>query len=207
MPGRRSSRRLAALKFASWIVAIALGMLVADPRAESLRAASREVVAQGTGEYDLKAQFLLRFATPYVKWPETAFEEKTSPFVIAVLGKDPFGKALDELLKDKQVGDHPIKLVRFASVDALERCHMLFVPEAQEKQLKKISEFCKDKPILIVAESAAAAENGAHIGFYLEKSRVRFAIKPSAAKQVKLEISSELLKLAKVIEPKPERAK
>ena len=92
----------------------------------------------------------------------------------------------------------------FGETSPTTSCQMLFVPQAQEKQLKKIQEFYKDKPVLVVAESISAAESGAQIGFYLDKSRVRFAINSGAAKLVKLEISSELLKLAKLVETKSE---
>jgi hypothetical protein len=184
---------------------IALTCLALPPRESNARVTLAVAAVQDTGEYDLKAQFLLRFATPYVKWPETAFESKTSPFLVGILGKDPFGKSLDELMKEKKVGEHPIKIVRFEDVDELETCHMLFVPGSQEKQLEKVAKFAKHKPMLIVAESITAAQSGAHIGFYLEKSRVRFAINPTAAKQAKLDVSSELLKLAKLVENKSER--
>ncbi|HUR28848.1 MAG TPA: YfiR family protein [Planctomycetota bacterium] len=184
---------------------VALAHIALPPRETSARAAVRAAPEQSTGEYDLKAQFMLRFATPYVKWPETAFDDKASPFLLAILGKDPFGKSLEEILKEKKVGEHPIQIVHFATVDTLGNCHMLFVPAAHEKQLVKIAQFNKDRPVLIVAESIAAAQSGAHVGFYLEKSRVRFAINATAAKRAKLEVSSELLKLAKLVDNKAER--
>lgn len=171
---------------------------------KGVRAESREAETTDPTEYDLKAVFLLRFATPYVKWQESAFESKTAPFVVAVVGKDPFGEVLDEVFAGKQVGEHPIRIVRKSSVDELEACHMLFVPKAQEKHLERIRERLLDKHTLLVAESIAAAQAGAHIGFYLEKSRVRFAINPAEAKSSNLEVSSELLKLAKLVEKKAE---
>ncbi|MEO6708564.1 MAG: YfiR family protein [Planctomycetota bacterium] len=190
------------LRAALWLVALlALTLAFHPPQALAMAASSR-ATNEGLGEYEVKAQFLLRFATTYVKWPETAFASKSSPFIVAVIGKDPFGKPLDELLKDKLVGEHPIKVVRFASSEALANCHMLFVPESAEKQLKKISAFCKDKPILVVAESISAAQSGAHFGLFLEKSKLKFAINPMATRQAKLEVSSELLKLAVIVENK-----
>jgi len=199
------SRLASALRRAAWIGLCAVVVCVESPRASLARAAGFAAPSDGTGEYELKAQFLLRFATPYVKWPETAFEDKASPFVVGILGKDPFGPSLDELFKGKKVGEHPIAIARFNSIDALKDCHMLFVPLAQEKHLEKLAKLTKDKSVLIVAESISAAQTGAQIGFYLEKSKVRFAINPTAAKQAKLEVSSELLKLAKLVENKAER--
>ncbi len=42
-------------------------------------------------EYDVKAVFLSRIAE-YIEWPEQAdAEEDSEPFVIAVIGENPFG--------------------------------------------------------------------------------------------------------------------
>ena len=197
-----SRPRRAACAILAAIVAMSWWAVAGAP---SLRSIAPVAAAQEATEYGVKAVCLHRFATPYVKWPDTTFPDKTAPFVVAILGKDPFGKALENLFTDKKVGEHPIKLAHFESIDALDaKCQMLFVPQAQEKHLAKIVEFYKDKPVLIVAESIAAAQTGAHVGFFLDKSRVRFAINPAAAKAAKLEISSELLKLAKVVENKAE---
>lgn len=209
-PGCWSARIAKILSASLWIGGLAAALLITDSGASGAREATSSAPAQETGEYDLKAQFLLRFATPYVTWPEAAFENPTAPFVVAILGKDPFGKSLDKQLKGKKVGNHPIKIVHYASIEELDLCQILFMPEAQEKQLKKITEFYKKESTLIVAESIAAAESGAQVGFYLEKMPtgsfgVRFAINANAAKKVKLDMSSELLKLAKIVETKTER--
>ncbi len=189
------------------LAAMTTAIFWASARFTNVRAATVEVAVAEVTEYTLKAQFVERF-TRYVKWPDTAMPEKTTPFVVAVVGKDPFGKSLEELLKDRKVAEHPIKIAHFASVDALApECQLLFVPRAQEKQLEKIGKFYKDKPVLIVAESSAAARNGAHIGLYLEQSSLRFVINNPVAKQANLEISSELLKLATPLDKKSEALK
>src|SRR5580704_9706085 len=39
---------------------------------------------------DLKAVFLLNFGQ-FVEWPTNAFPDETAPFVIGILGENPFG--------------------------------------------------------------------------------------------------------------------
>jgi hypothetical protein len=78
---------------------------------------------------------------------------------------------------------------------------MLFVPADEEGALEAIRDGLKGHTGLIVAESIEAARHGAHIGFYLEESRVRFAINETELRKDKLEVSSELLKLAKIVKP------
>src|SRR5450432_1916809 len=47
-------------------------------------------------EYNVKAVSLYAFGR-YVTWPETAFQTADSPFVIGVLGDNPFGDALEQI--------------------------------------------------------------------------------------------------------------
>jgi hypothetical protein len=155
--------------------------------------------AATSNEYAIKAAYIHNFAR-YVKWPDIAFKDADAPLYIAVLGQDPFGKVLDDTFKGKTSGTHPIEIKRFESMETLGDCHLLFVPSSEEKNLARLRESTKEKPILLVADSLSSAENGAHVGFYLEKSKVRFAINTESLKTSKLEASSELLKLARILE-------
>lgn len=192
------------LRGRAWIALLALLLLAFEPSLRVARASNAET-AQTETEYGIKAKCLGLFVTNYIKWPETAFKAKDAPFVIAILGKDPFGKLLSELLKGKKVAEHPIKIVNFPDVEKLQECQLLFVPSASEKQLAKVAEYYKDKPTLIVSESVASIGIGAHIGLYIEESKLSFTVNVPAAKQTKLEFSSELLKLAK--KPKEQKGK
>ena len=51
-------------------------------------------------EYEAKAGFLYHFGE-FVSWPATAIDGHDHPFIIGVLGADPFGSVLDELLEGK----------------------------------------------------------------------------------------------------------
>ena len=63
-------------------------------------------------EYVVKAGFLYNFAK-YVDWPEGAFEKADTPIAIGIVGKDPFGEALEKTLKNKTVKDRPFTILRF----------------------------------------------------------------------------------------------
>jgi len=184
------------------VALLALLLLALEPPRGAASVAPAQAVEQEGAEYLVKALAIGHFVTRYVKWPETAHKSKDSEFVVAVLGKDPFGKSLQEVLKGKKVGDHPIKVVSYASVDELEDCHLLFVPASSEKRLPKVLEFFKGKPTLLVCESIAPVRDGAHIAITIEKSKPKLTIHPAEAKRAKLELSSELLKLADIIEDK-----
>ena len=58
--------------------------------------------AAPVSEYQLKAVFLFNFAQ-FVEWPAAAFPRANAPFVIGVLGKDPFGASLDDVVRGESV--------------------------------------------------------------------------------------------------------
>jgi hypothetical protein len=55
-----------------------------------------------------------------------------------------------------------------------------------------------------VSEVDGFAEHGGSIGFYLEKTKIRFAINPAVAQKKGLKISSDLLSLGKIVGPAKE---
>ena len=65
-------------------------------------------------------------------------------------------------------------------------------------------EFCAVKkignaPVLVVGETPGFALKGAIINFYLDENKVRFEINNTAAKKSRLDIRSQLLRLAKKV--------
>ncbi|HVV02776.1 MAG TPA: YfiR family protein, partial [Puia sp.] len=48
-------------------------------------------------EYELKAIFLYNFAQ-FVEWPPAAFSNNEAPLVIGVIGKNPFGDRLKDIV-------------------------------------------------------------------------------------------------------------
>ena len=80
--------------------------------------------------------------------------------------------------------------------------HIMFVGEVGKAELEKILEHTKDESVLVVGEEPGFAASKGVINFIIEKKRVRFEINPSAVKRARLVLSSELLKLAKIVEDK-----
>ena len=152
-------------------------------------------------EHDVKAAFLYHFAQ-LVEWPVGA-APPGEPFVIGVVGGDPFKGALDRALEGKSVRTHPIEVRRFATVAQLEgaRVHVLFVAGdagLRERALDAVSA----QPVLTVGESEGFAERGGMIGFRLTRDgRVGFEINARRAEQAGLRMSSQLLKLARIVGP------
>ena len=64
-------------------------------------------------EYRVKAVFLFNFAQ-FVDWPPDAFTAPGQPFVIGVLGKDPFGAELDSAVRRERLAKDAVVLAEDA---------------------------------------------------------------------------------------------
>ncbi len=166
-------------------------------------------------EYKVKAAFLVNFIK-FVKWPETAFAGKDSPWVIGIVGDDPFGEYLDKIVKNKKILGRKITIRRLRPTcaktnrkgepprpsaeltDKLCACHVLFVGHTRVLQARNIIAAINGKPTLSVGQSRDFTIAGGIIRFYIENKKVRFAINPDTARAQQLRISSKLLRLAKL---------
>ena len=60
-------------------------------------------------EYQVKAAFLFNF-TKFVEWPDAAFADGHAPIVLGILGDDPFGTELTQLVSGQSVRGRGIVL-------------------------------------------------------------------------------------------------
>jgi hypothetical protein len=166
----------------------------------SLAGNGGEVGPQGVDEYDLKAAMLSKFVK-LVSWPEERLADKAT-LVIAVLGEDPFGERLEQIFGKRKEDERKVKIRRVARVEELVEVHVVFVPRTEAERIKDLVAKTKQAGVLLVGESEGFAARGVAINFYTEEDKVRFEINPEAAKRQKLKISSDLLKLARIVKDK-----
>ncbi len=76
-------------------------------------------------EYKLKAVFLLNFAK-FVTWPAAAFADSSAPIQICVIGEDPFGDTLDQVVQGEVVQGHTLSVQRPTAGSKLQDCHIAF---------------------------------------------------------------------------------
>jgi hypothetical protein len=148
-------------------------------------------------EYHVKAAFLYNFAK-FVQWPA---DVPTRAFVITILGRDPFGASLDETLQGKAIGTLKVVVRRAGTPEELGASQIVFISESERAQVPGILKRLEGTPTLTVAEIDHFAERGGVIRFRMDGDRVRLDINPSAAERARLKISSELLKLARIVGP------
>ncbi len=158
--------------------------------------------AEPPGEYQLKAAFLFNFAK-FIDWPSTSFASRQSPFTFCVLGADPFGRAMDDALRGKTVGNRAVAIERSRDLVEARHCQMVFVSSSEKRRLQGILDGLRGTNALVVGESDGFAAAGGMIQFALEDNHVRFLINTDAADRAGLKVSSKLLSLARVVHDSP----
>lgn len=148
-------------------------------------------------EYEIKAAFIFNFAQ-FTQWPDSAFSSRDAPFVVAVIGDDPFGPALQQVMDGRSVAGHPIIVKHFDSPGQIHGCHVLYVPASEEDHLTDIFNAVGNQPILTVGETSKFLWAGGIIQFLIADGKIRFEIAPDAADKAGLRLSSRLLSLAKI---------
>ena len=158
------------------------------------------LVAQGqSGEYHVKAAFLLNFAQ-FIEWPVEAFADAQSPIVVGVLGDDPFGSTLEEVFREASAQGRPLIIQRSRHVDDLRQAHLIFISRSERDRISEVVAGLKDVSAATVSEIPEFARRGGVINFYLDGKKVRFEINPGAAERKRLKISSQLLKRARIVD-------
>lgn len=146
-------------------------------------------------EYELKAAFLYNFAK-FVEWPPGTFPQSSSPFVIGILGENPFADDLKKTVAGKKILEHPISVVAFSTLAEATNCHILFISNSEKSRLGAIFKSLRGAPVLTVGENDQFTEAGGMINFVREANKIRFQINDESAKGARLKISSKLLSLA-----------
>jgi len=153
-------------------------------------------LAQGPSEYQVKAAFLLNF-TKFIEWPATEFETSNSPMEICILGSDPFGETLDQMVKGETVHGRPVVVRRLKRPPGPKSCHVLFASSI-DKEMHALTDVSAG--VLTVGEGPGFLRDGGIIGFVIENRRVRFDVNQAAAEKAGLKISSKLLAVARSVE-------
>lgn len=148
-------------------------------------------------EYAVKAAYLFNFAK-FVEWPPQALPTRQSPVTLCIAGRDPFGNAL-ETTGDKSLRERPLVIRRLSRLEEFTHCHLLFLSDSESTRLGQILAKLKNGPILTVSDISGFADAGGMIGLVNVGQRIRFEINLPAVQKANLKISSQLLKLARII--------
>jgi hypothetical protein len=149
-------------------------------------------------EYRVKAVFLFNFAQ-FVDWPPEAFRGPEAPFVIGILGDDPFGAELDAVVQGETVGQRRLLVERYRTVAELRNCNILYIGRTEIGNLAQILAALRGRSVLTVSDTETDDQAGVIIRLLNQRSHIRMQIDVGAAKRSNLTISSKLLRPAEIV--------
>jgi hypothetical protein len=152
--------------------------------------------AQGASEYQVKAAFLLNFMK-FVGWPPSAFENPNSPFSICILGDDPFGSDIDQLVAGESISGRRVTIERLQRGPVPKSCQVLFISKS-ERDPGILSGL--GPGVLTVSDRDRFLTEGGMIAFVIEDRHVRFDINQRAASRALLTMNARMLNVARSVQ-------
>jgi len=147
-------------------------------------------------EYQVKAAFLYNFMK-FVEWPGDGLNNPGT-LTLGILGRDPFGDALDEV-RDKTAKGRRVVIVHLHGIEEARECDLLFVCASEKGRLPQILRGVQSARVLTVADQEGFCQAGGIINLVFVNNRVGFEVNVAAANRVRLRVSSQLLKLARLV--------
>ena len=140
----------------------------------------------------IKVAFIYNF-TRLVEWPP---DYKEGDFVIGVLNASP--ALLTELntLTQKTSGKQKFTIKNFKSVEEIDKCNILFIPEGSNNLLAEVLKKLHGTSTLLITETEGDAKKGAAINFIIKDNKQAFELNKSNAEKNHLTVSSSLKTLA-----------
>lgn len=145
--------------------------------------------------YNVHALYIYSF-TKYVHWPESYTD---GDFVIGILGQSDIVAPLRKMASLKKAGDRLIQIVEFATVDDIQKCNILFVPESISDEFDNVRSKLDGSSTLLLTEKDGLGKQGSAINFILRDNRLLFEMNKTAIESADLKISQELVKYAILI--------
>ena len=164
----------------------------------ALLALSREPLTSAEmkdlSENQVKAAYLFNFAK-YVEWPASAFSDPGAPLVIGIIGKSPFGEAIDSLAGRTAKG-RKVQVRQSSRMDKLGGIQMLFIASSEKPRLREILGAVHNSSVVTVSDIKGFCDLGGMIGLMTRGEKVQFEVNIGNAERAGLKISSQMLKLA-----------
>jgi hypothetical protein len=173
--------------------ALGATLLLVNVAASSALAAGA-VQSRPPTEPEVKAAYLFNFGR-FVRWPAGTLDQDDA-FAICVLGKDPFGRALDTTVSGETIDGHRILTRRLQAIDERAGCHILYIGLTDAARLTSVLNALAGAPVLTISDMPRFTERGGMIQFVSVTGRVRFEINVAAAEKEGLVPTADLLRVA-----------
>lgn len=155
----------------------------------------------------VKAAYVLNFAK-FTEWPAEAFETQDSPIVIALVGSRGVEQYLPRLAEGVLIGERRLVIIGLPAprnddetgrvIERLRTAHLVYVGR-DVPRAHRLREALGGRDILTVGDAPGFAGDGGMLGLVLEDDRVIFEANPDAIRRSRINVSSKVLRLARIV--------
>lgn len=150
-------------------------------------------------EAKIKAAYLYQFIK-YVQFPDQAFAGSDTPLVIGTVGEDLVSDYMSLIAKKRDAGSRPLLHLAVTDASQAKQCHILFVSnQADPNLVGPVMQNAANSPVLLVGEQIGFIKTGGVITFTIAGNNVRLRLSMTNALKRGIKISSELAKIADVV--------
>ena len=149
-------------------------------------------------EVQLTTAYLVNFLK-FVDWDVERAPAPQAPFVVAIMGDDELASAATTAFKSHTVNGHPIVARAAAHAGDAHDAHLVFVGGAEASRVASIVGALEGRGVLTVANTPGFAQAGVVLNLYVAGGRMRFEVNTAAAARARVRLSSQLLRLARVV--------
>jgi len=146
-------------------------------------------------DYKLYKVYIYNF-TKYIQWPT---DKQSGDFIIGVVGKSAMLEELQSIAASRTVGSQKIVIKEFSNATDVDNCHVVFIPSNKSNLLGELSTKFGNKPVLIITEKTGLGKQGSNINFVLIDGKLKYELNKEAIEKTGLKVSTELTKLAIMI--------
>jgi len=161
-----------------------------------IASASRLFAAEALLEYQVKAVCVLN-AARFVSWPASAFANADAPLVIGILGDNPFGSALQDVVEGETLRNRQI-VVRRVGLEEGATVHVLVISHSERDHLDGILRALGSASVLTISEIDRFTQSGGMLGLALDRGKIRFEVNSDAVRRAELKVDSQFLLLTRI---------
>jgi hypothetical protein len=143
----------------------------------------------------VKVALLFKLAL-FIEWPASD-DGDPDAFVIGVLGEDPFGPLLEEVVAGEAIGGLPVRILRGKDLEPLLASRILFISRSESQRVEEVVAGSRDHSILTVGDARGFCERGGMVNLLVDSGRVGVELNRFEADRAGLQINSKLIQLAR----------
>jgi hypothetical protein len=157
-------------------------------------------------DYEMKVLYIEKLSR-YIAWPGTNLtEEASKPFVIAVIGRNPFRGTLEKHFKMRKIQNRKVEVRNISTIEEIAGCQLLFISASEKSRLRNILQFTTGKPVLTISDTDGFCEHGVYINLYInEEDQLKFEINETKIREAGFKVDLLLLEIARIINPMAKR--